>query len=191
MQSAVERRPTLLLILVLGALFIVMSSSSRTRRTPEDRTLLGRAALTIFSPIPKGVDDTFTWVRDIYSGYVDLRRAADENSMLKRRLAQLAAGLGGRIEYDAVRRTTRREREPDLFDRCRLEPCAALHGASQDFDDRVGLDRDRVKRPRGERRPQGVNPVAQRVEIMKDGCPATLQQPASERGPDDLADALV
>lgn len=91
MQSAVERRPTLLLLLVLGALFIVMSSSSRTRRSPEDRTLLGRVAMTILSPIPKGVDNTFTWVRDIYYGYVDLRHAADENSALKRRLARLAA----------------------------------------------------------------------------------------------------
>jgi rod shape-determining protein MreC len=91
MQSAAERRPTLLLILVLGALFIVMSSSSRTRRTPDDRTLLGRAAMAILSPIPKGVDDTFSWMRDIWNGYVDLRQAAEENSMLKRRLARLAA----------------------------------------------------------------------------------------------------
>lgn len=91
MQSAAERRPTLLLLVVLGALFIVMSSSSRTRRTPDDRTLLGRTTMTILSPVPKGVDNTFSWVRDIYHGYVDLRRAADENSMLKRRLARLAA----------------------------------------------------------------------------------------------------
>lgn len=91
MQSAVERRPTLLLVLVLGVLFIVMSSSSRTRRSAEDRTLLGRTVTTILSPVPKGVDNTFTWVRDIYLGYIDLRHAADENGMLKRRLAQLAA----------------------------------------------------------------------------------------------------
>lgn len=91
MQSAVERRPTLLLVVVLGALFIVMSSSSRTRRSAEDRTLLGRGIMAVLSPIPKGVDNTFTWLRDIYYGYIDLRQAADENSALKRRLAKLAA----------------------------------------------------------------------------------------------------
>jgi len=91
MQSAVERRPTLLLLLVLGALFIWMSSSPRTRRSPEDQTLAGRTVMTIVSPIPKGVDNTWTWLQDIYYGYIDLRHAADENGMLKRRLAQLAA----------------------------------------------------------------------------------------------------
>jgi rod shape-determining protein MreC len=91
MQSAVERRPTLLLVLVLGALFIVMSSSSRTRRSAEDRSLLGRSVMTILSPIPRGVDSTTTWFSDIYHGWVDLRRAAEENSTLKRRLAKLAA----------------------------------------------------------------------------------------------------
>lgn len=91
MQSAVERRPTLLLVIVLGALFIVMSSSSRTRRSAEDRTLLGRTVMTVLSPLPKGVDNTFTWLRDIYYGYIDLRHAAEENGALKSRLATLAA----------------------------------------------------------------------------------------------------
>lgn len=91
MQSAVERRPTLLLILVLGALFILMSGSSRTRPSGEDPTLLGRTMLTVLSPVPRAVDRTSTWFGDIYHGYVDLRQAAAENHLLKRRLAQLAA----------------------------------------------------------------------------------------------------
>jgi rod shape-determining protein MreC len=91
MQSAVERRPTLLLVLVLGALFIMMSGSSRTRPSGEDPTLLGRTTLAILSPIPRTVARASTWFGDIYYGYIDLRRAAAENSLLKRRLAQLAA----------------------------------------------------------------------------------------------------
>ncbi len=91
MQSAVERRPTLLLVIVLGLLFIVMSNSSGTRRSADDHTLLGRGIMSVLSPIPKGVDSTFTWLRGIKDGYLDLRHAAEENGALKRRLATLAA----------------------------------------------------------------------------------------------------
>ena len=87
-QAAVERRPTVLLVIVLISLFLLMSRSSRTR-VGETRTLFERSVMTIFSPIPKLVNRVGNDASDAYHGYVDMRRAVDENAQLRRKVAEL------------------------------------------------------------------------------------------------------
>src|SRR5688572_24736134 len=89
MQVAVERRPTLFFLIVLGALFLLMATSTRTRRIGETTTLFERAVITIFSPVPKIVNAVGRNTRDIYHGYIDMRRAVTENLTLSRRVAEL------------------------------------------------------------------------------------------------------
>ncbi|HUP63888.1 MAG TPA: rod shape-determining protein MreC [Thermoanaerobaculia bacterium] len=89
MQVAVERRPTLLFLIVLAVLFLLMSTSQRTRVVGETRTLFERTVMTLFSPVPKAVNQVGQGGLDIYHGYLDMRRAVSENVQLRRRLAEL------------------------------------------------------------------------------------------------------
>jgi rod shape-determining protein MreC len=89
MQVAVERRPTLLLLIVLAVLFLLMSASRRTRYVGETRTLFERTVMTVFSPVPKAVNWVGNNVEDMYHGYLDMRRAVQENIRLRRQIAQL------------------------------------------------------------------------------------------------------
>src|ERR1700753_454214 len=89
MQVVIERRPTLLFIVVLALLTLLMSVSSQTRYLGQTRTLFERTVMTIFSPVPKFV----TWVgsstADLYHGYLDMRRSVNENIVLHRQVAGL------------------------------------------------------------------------------------------------------
>ncbi|HEY6138984.1 MAG TPA: rod shape-determining protein MreC [Thermoanaerobaculia bacterium] len=87
--DVVPRRPTLLFILVLGLLFILMSLSSRTRYIGETRTMFERTVMTIFSPVPKLVNWVGRSASDTYHGYLDMRRAVNENLQLHREVAKL------------------------------------------------------------------------------------------------------
>jgi rod shape-determining protein MreC len=89
--DVIPRRPTLLFIVVLSLLFILMSFSSRTRYVGETRTLFERTVMTIFSPVPKLVNWIGGTASDMYYGYLDQRRAVNENRDLHRRLASLTA----------------------------------------------------------------------------------------------------
>lgn len=89
MQVAVERRPTLLLLIVLAVLFLLMSASTRTRYVGETRTLFERTVMTVFSPVPKAVNWVGTNIEDMYHGYLDMRRAVQENVRLHRQVAEL------------------------------------------------------------------------------------------------------
>jgi rod shape-determining protein MreC len=87
--DVIPRRPTLLFILVLGGLFILMSLSSRTRYVGETRTLAERTVMTVFSPVPKLVNVVGGTTKDMYHGYLDMRRAVNENVNLHRKVASL------------------------------------------------------------------------------------------------------
>lgn len=89
MQVAVERRPTLLFVIVLAVLFLLMSTSQRTRVVGETRTLFERTVMTLFSPVPKTVNSVGESALDIYHGYIDMRREVNENVRLRRQLAEL------------------------------------------------------------------------------------------------------
>ena len=89
MQVAVERRPTLIFLLVLAALFILMSRSTETRVLGETRTLFERTVMTVFSPVPKLVNTVGQNIEDAYHGYLDMRAAIAENRRLHRDVAQL------------------------------------------------------------------------------------------------------
>jgi len=86
--DVIPRRPTLLLIVVLGLLFVLMSLSSRTR-VGETRTMFERTVMTLFSPVPKAVNWIGRSTADMYHGYFDMRRAVNENIDLHRKVAQL------------------------------------------------------------------------------------------------------
>src|ERR1041385_5127422 len=86
--DVIPRRPTLLFIVVLGLLFILMSLSTRTR-VGETRTLFERTVMTLFSPVPKTVNWVGRSTADMYHGYLDMRRAVNENLELHRKVAQL------------------------------------------------------------------------------------------------------
>lgn len=89
MQVAVERRPTLLFLIVLAVLFLLMSASTRTRVLGETRTMFERSVMTIFSPVPKAVNYVGQNAEDIYHGYIDMRRAVDDNLRLNREVTRL------------------------------------------------------------------------------------------------------
>lgn len=87
--DVIPRRPTLLFILVLAGLFVLMSLSSQTRYVGETRTLAERTVMTIFSPVPKLVNWIGGTAQDMYHGYLDMRRAVNENVELHRKVASL------------------------------------------------------------------------------------------------------
>ncbi len=87
--DVIPRRPTLLFIVVLSLLFVLMSFSSQTRYIGETRTMFERTVMTIFSPVPKMVNWLGGTAQDMYHGYLDMRRAVDENVQLKRKVASL------------------------------------------------------------------------------------------------------
>lgn len=87
--EVIPRRPTLLFIVVLSLLFVLMSLSSRTRYIGETRTLFERTVMTLFSPVPKAVNWAGGSAEDMYHGYLDMRRAVNENLELRRKVASL------------------------------------------------------------------------------------------------------
>jgi rod shape-determining protein MreC len=87
--DVIPRRPTLLFILVLAGLFVLMSMSTRTRVLGDTRTLAERTVMTIFSPVPKLVNWIGGTAQDMYHGYLDMRRAVNENVELHRKVASL------------------------------------------------------------------------------------------------------
>src|SRR5688572_22856517 len=87
--DVIPRRPTLLFIVVLALLFLLMSVSSQTRYVGETRTMFERTVMTIFSPVPKFVNWVGRSLQDMYHGYVDMRRAVNENLELRRKVASL------------------------------------------------------------------------------------------------------
>jgi rod shape-determining protein MreC len=87
--DVIPRRPTLLFIVVLSLLFVLMSLSSQTRYIGETRTMFERTVMTIFSPVPKTVNWIGQTASDMYHGYLDMRRAVNENLSLHRKVIQL------------------------------------------------------------------------------------------------------
>ena len=89
MEDVIRSRPTLLFFIVLALLFLVMSRSSQTRYVGETRTMFERTVMTIFSPVPKSVNWLGRSTSDMYHGYLDMRRAVNENMELRRKVADL------------------------------------------------------------------------------------------------------
>src|SRR3954470_2738661 len=89
MEDVIRSRPTLLFFIVLALLFLVMSRSSQTRYVGETRTMFERTVMTIFSPVPKTVNYVGRSTSDMYHGYLDMRRAVNENVALKKQVVSL------------------------------------------------------------------------------------------------------
>ena len=89
MEDVIRSRPTLLFLVVLALLFLVMSRSSQTRYVGETRTMFERTVMTIFSPVPKTVNWLGRSTSDMYHGYLDMRRAVNENTELRHKVADL------------------------------------------------------------------------------------------------------
>ena len=87
--DVIPRRPTLLVIVVLSLLFVLMSLSSKTAYVGETRTMFERTVMTIFSPVPKFVNWIGGTAQDMHQGYLDMRRAVNENVQLRRKVAEL------------------------------------------------------------------------------------------------------
>lgn len=87
--DVIPRRPTLLVIVVLSLLFVLMSLSNKTAYIGETRTMFERSVMTIFSPVPKFVNWAGGTAQDMHQGYLDMRRAVNENVQLRRKVAAL------------------------------------------------------------------------------------------------------
>lgn len=87
--DVIPRRPTLLVIVVLSLLFVLMSLSSKTAYVGETRTMFERTVMTVFSPVPKFVNWIGGTAQDMHQGYLDMRRAVNENVQLRRKVAEL------------------------------------------------------------------------------------------------------
>ena len=100
-----ERKPYLLLFLLLGLNLVLMSSRVRE---PRSGSLLEGAILAISAPVLKGAD----WVAEGFSGgwqsYVALRGVEEENGALRVELAELAreAGKAEEARHEIARLTT-------------------------------------------------------------------------------------
>ena len=90
-EAYIPRRPTLLLIVVLGGLFGLMAASTRTRVGGETRTMAERTVMTVFSFVPKTVNWVGQSTSDMYHGYLDMRRAVNENYQLQQKVIGLTA----------------------------------------------------------------------------------------------------
>jgi len=90
-EAYIPRRPTLLLIVVLGALFGLMAASTRTRVGGETRTMAERTVMTVFSFVPKMVNWIGQNTSDMYHGYLDMRRAVNDNYQLHQKVISLTA----------------------------------------------------------------------------------------------------
>ncbi len=91
MEDVIRSRPTLFFLIVLALLFLVMSRSSQTRYVGETRTMFERTVMTIFSPVPKSVNWVGRSTSDMYHGYLDMRRAVNENNDLRHKVSELTA----------------------------------------------------------------------------------------------------
>lgn len=89
MQIPVQRRPTLILIIVLAVLLGIMAVHPRTESGPNQTRLLERAFMAAFSWIPRGVNAVGQSLADAYYGYVDLRGIVAENRTLRDRVERL------------------------------------------------------------------------------------------------------
>jgi rod shape-determining protein MreC len=89
MQAVVQRRPTLLFLVVLSCLFFLMTRSKETRYLGETRTLFERMVMTIFSPVPRTVNWFGQATSDLYHGYLDMRREVQANVALRHKVAEL------------------------------------------------------------------------------------------------------
>lgn len=87
--DVIPRRPTLLVIVVLSLLFVLMSLSNKTAYIGETRTMFERTVMTVFSPVPKFVNWVGGTAQDMHQGYLDMRRAVNENVQLRRKVAAL------------------------------------------------------------------------------------------------------
>jgi len=85
-KSFPERRPLLLLALILASLLILMSHQIRTRR---GSTLLEDSLLNVAAPVVKGVSGGVGLLAGVWEGYVDLRGARRESLALKKDLARV------------------------------------------------------------------------------------------------------
>lgn len=87
--DVIPRRPTLAFIVVLAALFVLMSRSTHTRYIGETRTMFERSVMILFAPVPKTVNWAGQSLSDIYHGYLDMRRSVAENLQLHRQIDQI------------------------------------------------------------------------------------------------------
>lgn len=87
--TVVGRRPTLALLVVLGSLFLLMSRNARTVREGETRTLLERATMAVFAPIPRTMNRIGTSTTEMFHSYFEMRHAVEENTQLRHRTDDL------------------------------------------------------------------------------------------------------
>ena len=85
-KSFPERRPFLLLVLILSSLLVLMSHQVRTRR---GSTLLEDSLLNVSAPLVKGASGGVGLLSGVWQGYLDLRASRRENLALKAHLGEL------------------------------------------------------------------------------------------------------
>jgi rod shape-determining protein MreC len=85
-KSLPERRPFLLLVLLLSSLLVLMSSQVRTGR---GTSLLEDSLLNVTGPLVRGVSGSAGSVAGLWTSYVDLRGARAQNLELRSRLGRL------------------------------------------------------------------------------------------------------
>lgn len=79
-KSFPERRPFLLLVLILASLLVLLSHQVRSSR---GNTLLEDGLLNVSAPLVKGTTGGVGVVSGLWTGYVDLRGARQENQRLR------------------------------------------------------------------------------------------------------------
>lgn len=120
-----ERKPFLLLLVLLALNLVLMSGSVRSAR---GGSVLEEGILTLASPLLKAASITTRWISDVWSGYVDLRGIREQNADLRRRMDRLALRAQ---ELEEMRHEVARLRQMlDLRERVR-RPSVAAHVIAQ------------------------------------------------------------
>jgi len=95
-KSLPERRPFLLLVVLLSSLLVLMSSQVKAGK---DATLLEDSFLNVTGPLIRTISGGAGAVTGFWSSYADLREVRDENLVLRSKVAQMEEGSREGEEY--------------------------------------------------------------------------------------------
>src|SRR4051812_35522014 len=114
-----QRTRYLFLVVILGHILLISAQVTSRKGVP----LLEAVTFGMFSEVQRATSSVVSGVRNVWLGYIDLRRAHEENQDLKRQLA--AAQISIQSQQALADRARSLEQLLELRDRVPLQTTAA------------------------------------------------------------------
>src|SRR5438034_7196812 len=121
-----QRTRYLFLVVILGHILLIsaqVTSRSGVAATGRPLTVIEAVTFGIFSEVQRATASVVSGVRNVWIGYIDLRRAHDENQELKRQLAE--AQISVQAQQALADRASSLEQLLQLRDRVPIQTTAA------------------------------------------------------------------